>query len=64
MTEPNNGLTIIENTQKARKEHGYAWGGEDVILSPQYMQALQDGKCVAFYDGEYVTFLSTQEPTN
>lgn len=36
-------------------------GSEDVILSPQHMQALQDGKCVAFYDGEYVTFLSTQE---
>lgn len=55
---PKEEITIIENTETARDEHGYACGGGDTVLNKEHIEALEMGKCVALFDGEYVTFLS------
>lgn len=55
-------IAIIENTTAARDEHGRAWGAGDVVLSREHMRALRQGKALALFDGEYMTFLSTREP--
>lgn len=49
---------IIENTEIARDEFGHAWGSGNVILKKEQFKALKNGKCVALFDGEYVTFLT------
>jgi len=55
---PAESIAIIENTKKARDEFGYAWGGGDTIINEKHLSALKNGKCIALFDGEYVTFLS------
>lgn len=49
---------IVENTPEARDKFGHMWGSGDIQLSRADIQALLDGKCVAFHDGEYTTFLT------
>jgi len=55
---PEKEIAIIDNTDHARNKHGYAWGGGDTVLSKEHIDALEKGKCVALFDGEYVTFLT------
>jgi len=59
---PTEDIAIIENTATARDEFGYAWGGGDTIINKKHLEALRSGKCIALYDGEYVTFLSLKKP--
>ena len=58
MGVPTEEIAIIENTKIARDGFGYAWGGGDTMIEEKHLVALKDGKCVALFDGEYVTFLS------
>lgn len=51
-------VSIIENTKQARKDHGYAWGCGNLELSTEHIKALESGKCIAYFDGEYVTFIT------
>jgi hypothetical protein len=57
MFENEDQLTIIENTDQARKEYGYRYGASTLILNHEHMKALLEGKCLASNDGEYSTFL-------
>lgn len=56
-------MTVIENTQKAQDKFGHGWGSEWNQLSENDIKALQDGKQLAFDDGEYAHFFSMNEPT-
>lgn len=61
MSDPtnfSNPLQIIENTEEARDEFGHAWGSEDVFITRGDIGALLEGKVLAMFDGEYVTFVS------
>ena len=49
--------SIIENTQEARQDYGYAWGGDHTHMTAEHIKALQDGKCLAMFDGEYTHFV-------
>lgn len=53
-------VEIIDNTKEARDEYGHWWGSEDVVLNKEHIQALIDGKCIAFNDGEYAHFVSIE----
>lgn len=47
-------MKIIENTPEAIEEfHNRGWGGEELDITPEQLQALLGGKCLAFFDGEY-----------
>lgn len=52
---------IIENTDQARDQFGHMYGSGNTYLSREDIQALLDGKCVAFHDGEYSHFLTLKE---
>lgn len=51
-------LTIIENTDKAREEYGTLWGINYINISEEDIKALYEGKCLAYDDGEYSTFIT------
>jgi len=53
--------SIIDNINKAKNDFGKACGWDDIILSKEHVDALNNGKCIAVYDGEYVNFISFGE---
>ena len=55
-------MEIIENSNKSRDEYGHCYGSENIILTIEQVNALLNGKCIAFDDGEYTHFLSMVEP--
>lgn len=56
------GIRIIENTRAAQDEHGHMWGSGWEQITREQLQAVMDGKQIAFDDGEYVHFISLEEP--
>lgn len=54
-------VTVIENTEDAQKQYGYMHGSEIVGLTMDDIFELVRGKCLAFNDGEYSTFLVFKE---
>lgn len=58
----NNGICVIENTKKAQDEFGHAWGSDWNKISLVQIVYLIKGKQIAFFDGEYVHFISVSEP--
>lgn len=48
---------ILDNTKEARDKYGYAYGADTVLLTDAEIAALQNGKCLAFTDGEYNHFI-------
>ena len=50
-------FAIIENTEKARDEYGTCYGVNYLKISKEDIQALKEGKCLAYDDGEYSTFI-------
>jgi hypothetical protein len=50
-------VTIIEATEEAQNKYGWMDGSDLVILKNEHMEALKNGKCLAWNDGEYVTFV-------
>ena len=58
------GNIIIDNTVEERQkvENKYVnYGIRDVKLSEDEIKALQEGKCIAFSDDEYLHFLSLKK---
>lgn len=54
-------VEIIENTREAQAEYGYMWGADEIILTQEMLAALQQGKCIAGNNGEYVTFVYVEK---
>lgn len=54
-------IVIIENTEKAKEEHGYQWGYDEIELTQEMINALNKGKCLAYDDGEYMHFISLKK---
>lgn len=52
-----NNVKVIDNTPEALREYGYMWGADTFILTKDMLQELQNGKCIAGDNGEYVTFI-------
>jgi hypothetical protein len=55
---------IIPNTHEATSKaalHGH--GHTHITLKPEHLQALQAGKALAWWDGEYTNSISLSEPT-
>jgi hypothetical protein len=56
---------IIENTEQAKSDYAkYGWGQGEVKITNAHIQALLEGKALAFCDGEYthiVTFKKDDE---
>lgn len=53
-------IEIIDNTREARDEYGHLCGSWNVALIKEHIQALLNGKCIAFNDGEYSQFVSME----
>ena len=56
-------FSIIENTDEARKQYGYAYGADFFEISKRDIKALNNGKCLAvdINGGEYVAFVTLEE---
>ncbi len=55
-------LHVIENTKKAQEEFGTGWGACWLQITQEQIQEIKNGKQLAFFDGEYVHFISLKEP--
>ena len=60
-TDPNDNIEIIEATKEAADKYGHHFGSEIIRLNSEHIQALRDGKMLAWDDGEYTTFLVFQD---
>ena len=56
-TDPNDSIVILEATDEAAKKYGHRSGSDLMRLGPEHLQALQDGKMLAWNDSEYSTFV-------
>ena len=54
---PNSTIQIIEPTLNAAKEYGFHVGYDVVGLKQEHIDALLNGKALAWNDGEYSTFV-------
>lgn len=54
---PNKKIEILDPSEEAQKEYGLLWGWDTIALSDKHIQALRDGKMLAWNDGEYSTFV-------
>ncbi|MFW6184822.1 MAG: hypothetical protein ACOC8X_13565 [Chloroflexota bacterium] len=59
---PTGSVRVYESEEEARERFGTAWGAATTRLLPEHLEALQEGKCLAFWDGEYVNFLLKGDP--
>lgn len=48
---------IIEPTEEAVDEYGHGYGSDLTLISREDIEALIEGKALAFSDGEYKHFL-------
>jgi len=55
-------IVVIENTKAAQFEYGRMWGSRWNQITREQIQALLDGKQIAFHDGEYTNFISLEKP--
>lgn len=56
-SEPNEPVVAIDNTPEARTAYGRLYGSCVVTITDALITELRDGKCLAFNDGEYSTFI-------
>lgn len=56
-------FTIIDNTKDAMDKFARDKGNTEIVITPEDIDALIEGKCLAFFDGEYSHFI-TMKPTN
>lgn len=56
-------FSIIENTDEARAQYGYAYGADFFVISKEDIEALNNGKCLAvdINAGEYVAFITLEK---
>jgi len=52
---------IIENTYEAKKEYGFNYGANMIVISQYQLMALLNGKCLAWDDAEYSTFIELEK---
>jgi len=52
-------LQILEPTEEAKQKFLYRYGVSEVHLTPEQLQALMDGRMLAWHDGEYSTFVAS-----
>jgi hypothetical protein len=55
-------ISIIPNTIKAQNEYGHSYGSEHILITEEHINALKEGKQLAFCDDEYSNFLSMSKP--
>ena len=55
--DPNDHITILEATDKAADEYDHRCGSDLIRLRPEHIEALQQGKMLAWNDSEYSTFV-------
>jgi hypothetical protein len=57
-----NELEIIENTNEAKDDYAkLGWGQSEVFITKAQIQALLEGKSLAFFDGEYTNIITLKE---
>lgn len=54
--DPNKNIEIMEASDD-EQETCHRFGSDTVVLSPEHIKALQDGKMLAWNDSEYSTFV-------
>lgn len=57
-------MTIIENTDEAREEYGTLWGINYINISKKILKLYMNGKCLAYDDGKYSTFITLDKEVN
>ena len=62
--DPNDNIMILEATKEAADEFGHRFGSDLMRLRPEHIEALQDGKMLAWHDSEYSTFVILTEKDN
>lgn len=55
--EPDDEITIIEDSDEAREKYGTRYGVDFMTLSDEHIAALKSGKCLAANNGEYSQFI-------
>ena len=56
-TDPNEDIEVLEATGEAMDKYGIRYGADLVCLKPKHMEALSQGKMLAWNDSEYSTFV-------
>jgi len=54
----NRNVEIIDNTKEAEDKYGHLWGSSTVVITQEHIDALLNGKQLAFNDGEYSQFIT------
>ena len=52
-TDPNDNIRTLDATKEAADEFGHGYGSDLMRLKPEHIDALQNGKMLAWDDGEY-----------
>jgi len=50
-------IEILEATYEQAEKFGFRYGSDFIVLTQEHIQALLNGKMLAFSDNEYSTFL-------
>lgn len=56
-SNPNNSIAILEATDTAAEEYGLGYGASPIKLKRKHIEALLQGKMLAWNDLEYSTFV-------
>lgn len=64
LRDPNQNIEIIEASLEAQEKYGTRYGADTIILSREHLQALLDGKMLAWNDSEYSTFVVLEKEPN
>lgn len=51
-------VEIIENTKQGEDAYGHGYGSDTVVITREHVEALLNGKQLAFNDGEYSHFIT------
>ncbi|HHT97486.1 MAG TPA: hypothetical protein GXZ90_06300 [Clostridiales bacterium] len=54
----NRNVEIIDNTKEAEDNYGHLWGSSTAVITQEHIDALLNGKQIAFNDGEYSQFIT------
>ena len=60
-SNPNNNISIIEPTVDDMNRYGHNYIGNIIVLSKEHIEALNNGKMLAWDDSEYTTFVKLKD---
>jgi hypothetical protein len=60
-TDPENKAIILNATQAEADKYGHHFGSECILLKREHIEALMDGKMLAWDNGEYATFVFLEQ---